>query len=251
MQPKPENVNNNYFDGYYKEIWRAVTPEGLTKAEVNFLIDYNQLLPGNKVLDLMCGYGRHALALARTGINVTAVDNLADYINEIKEIAVKEYLSVSVILADVLNLDLTELFDLAICMGNSLSFFDHDDTLKLFSGVSSHLRKKGRFITHTRMLKEIVSENIIEKTSFEAAGMQLVAESKLLTDPLRIEAETTIITPGGEKEIKKAIDYIFSLEEYETMLNETGFELHEVFSIPGKKKFTSGEPRAYIIAGKI
>jgi hypothetical protein len=123
--------------------------------------------------------------------------------------------------------------------------------MNLFSTVSSQLRKKGRFIINTRMLKEIVAENIPEKTSFDAGGMELIAESKLLTNPLRIEAETTIITPEGERETKKAIDYIFSLAEYETMFNETGFRLHEVFSIPGKKKFIPGEPRAYIIAEKL
>src|SRR5258705_2790384 len=176
MQPKPENVNNSYFEGYYKEFWRALNPEGLTKAEVNFLTEYNHLLPGNNVLDLMCGYGRHALALARNGMKVTAVDNLPDYINEIKEITGKEDLPITAIQSDVLSLDLTEQFDLAICMGNSLSFFDHDDTMKLFSTISSQLRKKGRFIINTCMLKEIVSENIPGKTSFDAGGMELIAE---------------------------------------------------------------------------
>jgi hypothetical protein len=36
----------------------------------------------------------------------------------------------------------------------------------------------------------------------------------------------------------------------EEMLNRAGFTLKEIFSIPGKKKFALGEPRAYIIAEK-
>ena len=250
MQTRAENVNNSYFDGYYKYIWRAINPEGLTRAEVNFLIAYNHLLPGNKVLDLMCGYGRHALALARTGIEVTAVDNLADYIDEIKEIAAKENLPLTTIQADVISFHPAEQFDLAICMGNSLSFFNYDDTMKLFSIVSSNLNKGGRFVINTKMLKEIISETVLEKTSFDADGMKLIAENKFLSDPLRIESETIIITPEGNKETKKAIDYIFSISEYEQMLNKTGLKLHEVFSIPGKKKFEPGEPRAYIVAEK-
>ena len=75
-----ENVNNTYFDGYYKEIWRSYIPPELTVKETDFMIRHFNLQPGNKVLDIMCGYGRHAIALAEKGISVTAVDNLSEYI---------------------------------------------------------------------------------------------------------------------------------------------------------------------------
>ena len=54
-----ENVNNSYFDGYYKDIWREIVPESLTLKEADFLIDYFNLSHESQVLDLMCGYGRH------------------------------------------------------------------------------------------------------------------------------------------------------------------------------------------------
>ena len=87
---RTQNINNSFFDGYYKDIWRAIIPEALTKAEVDYVVSEGELRAGSKVLDLMCGYGRHALSLARKGMNVTAIDNLTDYIDEIKQIAEKE-----------------------------------------------------------------------------------------------------------------------------------------------------------------
>ena len=51
-------------------------------------------------------------------------------------------------------------------------------------------------------------------------------------------------------EEKEGVDYIFSIAEMETMLNKAGFNLKEIYSIPGRKKFTLGEPRAYIVAEK-
>jgi hypothetical protein len=33
-----ENINNSFFDGYYKDIWRALIPDALTKAEVDYLV---------------------------------------------------------------------------------------------------------------------------------------------------------------------------------------------------------------------
>ena len=89
-----ENINNSYFDGYYKDIWRSLIPVELTAKEIDFMMQYFNLQPGNKVLDVMCGYGRHAIALAKKGLSVTAVDNLDEYIDEINETAVKENLSI-------------------------------------------------------------------------------------------------------------------------------------------------------------
>ena len=56
----------------------------------------------------MCGYGRHAIALAKKGIYVTAVDNLDDYINEINKTAKNENLPVKAIKADVLEYKIEE-----------------------------------------------------------------------------------------------------------------------------------------------
>jgi 2-polyprenyl-3-methyl-5-hydroxy-6-metoxy-1,4-benzoquinol methylase len=245
-----ENINSTYFHGYYKEIWRGVIPESLTKAEVDFLINYNNLKPGSRVLDLMCGYGRHALALARQGIYVTAVDNLADYVDEVKLIAEKENLPVSSIQEDVMSFQSEEQFDLVICMGNSLSAFNQADTMKLFSLVSSHIKKGSRFIISTWMIAEIAIKQFREKSWMNINGLKFLLDCQYLFQPARVESEHLIIAEDGKTETKKAIDYIFSLNEYEEMLNKSDFSLSEIFSIPGKKKFAIGESRAYLIAKK-
>ncbi|MFV0316880.1 MAG: class I SAM-dependent methyltransferase [Microthrixaceae bacterium] len=45
-----------------------------TEAEVGFLVQELELSPGSTVLDVGCGPGRHALALAARGIRVVGVD---------------------------------------------------------------------------------------------------------------------------------------------------------------------------------
>jgi cyclopropane fatty-acyl-phospholipid synthase-like methyltransferase len=114
LSPLTENINNHFFDGHYKDIWRSIIPEGLTKAEVDYIIHEAELKPGSKVLDLMCGYGRHTLALSREGICVTAVDNLRDYVKEIEEIILKENLPVSILQQDVMQFRSLEKYDLVI-----------------------------------------------------------------------------------------------------------------------------------------
>src|SRR4030095_13727257 len=99
------NINDSYFDGHYKDIWRTIIPDELTVKEVDFMLSYFNLKPGSKVLDMMCGYGRHALGLARKGMHVTAVDNLGAYIAEIRDIADREQLPLKTVQHDMLTYD--------------------------------------------------------------------------------------------------------------------------------------------------
>lgn len=244
------NVNNSYFDGHYKDIWRNIVPAELTIKETDFIVSHFNLNPANKVLDIMCGYGRHAIALAKRGISVTAVDNLDEYINEIQEIAVNDQLPILAVKADIARYEANDIFDVAICMGNSLCFFDRKDSLRLLKMVAEHLNPGGHFFINTWMLAEIAFNNFREKAWTDVGDLKFITESKYFFQPSRIETEHLILSPDGKKETKKAIDYIYSIAETEQLLNEAGFVMKEVYSIPGRKKFTLGEPRAYIIAEK-
>src|SRR4030095_670848 len=247
---RTENINSIFFDGYYKDIWRHLIPEGLTKAEVDFLIETAGLQRGSMVLDLMCGYGRHTLALGRKGIEVTAIDNLAGYVNELKDIVAKESLPLKCIKADVTEYEPKEIFDLVICLGNNLSFFNKEETETFLSMVGSHTKQGGMFIANTWTIAEIVFKNFTPNSWSEVNGFRYLVKSKILFNPTRIEIDT-IITPGnGDEERKRAVDYIYSLNEMEALLKNSGFAMKEIWSIPGKKKFILGEPRAYIVAEK-
>jgi SAM-dependent methyltransferase len=199
----------------------------------------------------MCGYGRHALALARKGVEVTAVDNLADYINELRTGAEKEELPVNALQYDVTTFSPIDKYDLVMCMGNSLNFFDEADTVQILSSATACLKPGGHLLINSWSVAEIAFKNFKEKSWSEVDGLKFLTDSKLLFHPTRIETESTIIDPDGATEIKNGIDYIFSINEMEAMINKSGLQLKELYSIPGRKKFTVGEPRIYMVASKM
>lgn len=248
---KPENINNHFFDGYYKDIWRYIFPEKTTLAEVDFIFDASKLNTESHLLDIMCGYGRHSIELAKRGVHVSAIDNLPDYINEIKEKAAMQNLDIDCICADVLEVQIDKKFDAVICMGNSLQFFNQEDTLRVLTNISGHIKPGGKFYINTWSLTEIAVKNIKEKSWSRIEDFLLISDCKILFYPTRMEMNSIIMTDNGEREEKIGIDYIFSINEMEAMLNKTGFRLKEIYSIPGKKLFTIGEPRAYIVAEKL
>jgi cyclopropane fatty-acyl-phospholipid synthase-like methyltransferase len=244
-----ENINNSYFDGYYKDIWRSIIPPELTVKESEFIIEYFKLTPGKKVLDLMCGYGRHAIFLASKGIEVTAVDNLSEYITEIREIKTQDNLPIKAFQTDVMQFTTDEKFDLVICMGNSLNFFSPVEAEQLLIKINSFLNPKGQLLIHTWSVAEIAIPQFKEKTWAELNGLKYLTTSKYIFFPTRIETETIIIGEMGTEK-KLAIDYIFSISELTDLLKKTGFETKEIYSIPGKKSFKLGDPRAYITVTK-
>lgn len=244
------NINDNFFDGYYKEIWKTMIPEELTTKEVDFMLSYFNLQPGQRVLDLMCGYGRHVIALSRKGMDVTGIDNLGDYISEIRETVDKEELPVKLVHENVLKYNIEGDFELALIMGNSLNFFDAADTQLLFNNVAAHLKPGGHLLINSWSLAEIALKNFKERSWSQVGESKFLTDSKFLFQPTRVETESIVIFPDNRTETKMGIDFIFSLNEMESMLQKSGLVMKEVFSIPGKKKFTVGEPRAYIVAGK-
>jgi SAM-dependent methyltransferase len=242
------NINDNFFDGHYKQIWKNFIPEQLTNKEVAFMIPFFKLDEKSKVLDMMCGYGRHALGLGRKGIPVTAIDNQASYIDEVNATAEKENLPVTGVNNTIQDFKPVEKFHLAICMGNSLQFFERKTVIEILSTVAGCMNAGGQLLINSWSIAEIVFRNFKDKSSNKLGDLEFEVESVFEMFPSRVEVKSKIITADGEVEEKKSVDYIYSINEMATMLAEAGFRLQEVYSIPGRKKFTLGEPRAYFIA---
>src|SRR5437867_10637790 len=62
---------------FYRETWptisQALEPEAGARGAVRWIVGVAGLKPGARVLDAPCGFGRHAVTLARLGHKVTGV----------------------------------------------------------------------------------------------------------------------------------------------------------------------------------
>src|SRR4030095_10325369 len=117
------------------------------------------------------------------------------------------------------------------------------DTTRILSNISAHMKPGGIFFINTWSLAEIAMKNFKDKSWSRIGELLFLTDCKLNFHPTRIETTSIIITDSGERENKTGIDFIYSISEMETMLNKTGFYLRDIYSIPGKKQFTVGEPR--------
>jgi len=251
MSSTSTNINNSFFEGSYKHAWKRIIPPGLTEAEVDFIQEIAAVANGGKVLDIMAGYGRHALELGRRGTTVTAVDNLQEYVEEIRSEAAKENLPVTAVHVDVLHVQLKEMYDAAICMGNSFAFFDRSDATTILKNNPAHLKPGGVFLINSWVIAEVAIKHFKEKDWHYAGEYKCVFENKYCFHPSRIEFEQSIIAPDGTIEIVKGIDYIFTLDELGSMFLEAGLRTRNMYSTPRKRKFTLGDSRIYLVAEKL
>jgi len=108
---------------WFNELARFLGPAYLrnsftkgTEQEVDFLVDALGLAPGQHVLDVGCGPGRHSLALARRGLTVLGVDASDDFIALAHRGAAADHLDVAFEVLDVRELDIVGRFDAVICL---------------------------------------------------------------------------------------------------------------------------------------
>lgn len=87
-----------------------------TKAEVDFIISELGVKPGDSVLDIGCGTGRHSLELAARGMRVTGIDQSPDMLGVARALAAEKKLDITFVQGDASTTVLPRLFDHAICV---------------------------------------------------------------------------------------------------------------------------------------
>jgi tellurite methyltransferase len=94
------------------------------------------------VLDYGCGLGNLAVAAARRGCDVLALDASETAIAHLRELAAREGLPLRAAVADLRSFKLTEGFDAVVCIG-LLMFFDCPSALAQLSQLQAHVRPGG------------------------------------------------------------------------------------------------------------
>jgi|GEM_PF-3392103 len=85
-----------------------------TESQVDFIIKTLNLNGTEKILDLACGYGRHALSFARRGYEVVGVDITAEYIEDAEKTAKEEKLNARFILSDIRDIKFENEYDVVL-----------------------------------------------------------------------------------------------------------------------------------------
>jgi len=116
-----------------------------TENQADFVIKALGLKPGERILDLACGYGRHALALARRGYRVVGVDITPAYVEDAAKNAARENLNAAFILSDIRDVAFENEFDAVLNLADgAIGYLENDEeNLKIFDVVARALKPGG------------------------------------------------------------------------------------------------------------
>ena len=124
----------------------ATRSQRYTQREMAFLEQYGLLQPGQRVLDVACGGGRHSLAMARRGALVTGIDLGPAAIITARRRARKAGLRVEFVQTDVRRLEYEAVFDAVTFIFGCFTEMPRHDAEEVLRRLSRSLRPGGRLL---------------------------------------------------------------------------------------------------------
>jgi ubiquinone/menaquinone biosynthesis C-methylase UbiE len=178
-----------------------------------------EVLTGKKILDCACGTGDLTVTLSRLGYQMTGLDISLPMLEIAKGKAERD--DIRFVCADMLNLDLSEIFDSVVCANDSVNYCSSLEQLSsLFSGVNRHLAIGGVFVFDYHQQARL-SEF---QQPFEEDGVvnDLGYTWHIASEP-PILRHTITIYGSGYPIVESHEQYVFELSEIQHLLKENGF----------------------------
>ena len=186
-----------FFRGLALDLWRAVVPPELTRAEADYLVRELGLRAGARVLDVPCGDGRHALELAARGLRVTGVDLSPGQISAARERGAQAGAAVEWRLADMRDLPWSAAFDGACCMGNSFGYIEPAACEDFLRAVARALRPGARFVLDTGMVAEALLPRLVAHEEVQVGDILFVQDNRYVPAARCIETVYTMTRRGS------------------------------------------------------
>ena len=181
-----------------------------------------------KVLDLACGEGTFAIAMAKRGLQVTGVDLSPEMLSIARERAAKDGLEVKFLQQDMRLLSLRGRFDLVTCWFDSLNYLlEIDDLAQALAGVSRVLDKNSIFIFDVNTIRALAVEWIREPCYVHLDSQDLFLASVPQYDPATRIASLHITGFARENERWLRVDEVhkergYTLKEIRRCLKKAG-----------------------------
>jgi ubiquinone/menaquinone biosynthesis C-methylase UbiE len=198
---------------------------GGARKEVDQMIAWLGLPPGSKVLDLCCGMGRHSLALAEEGYEVTGVDLSEVLLREARSQVGAE--KVTWIRSDMRELPLDGGFDAVVNLFTSFGYFEKDEEqVKVLREIYRLLKPGGKFVIDF-LNPAYVIRHLVPHSAREDAE-NLIDESRRIEDGY--VKKDIILTTKNDPTPRQYHERVklYSLEEFREMIEEAGLQLEAV-----------------------
>ncbi len=214
------------FDEDYLRTLPFMTPEQ-TMREVSFIEASLEATPGAEILDVGCGYGRHAIELVQKGLNVTGLDLSLPLLIRAADEAQRRALSVNFVHADMREMPFDQKFDGAYSMLTSFGYFDEDANLKVAEGVARALKPGGRFLLDI-VNRDYIVADLPTRIWWEGVGCVVLEEVDFNFHTSRIVTRRSVVFEDGRQLEQEISVRAYSLHELGRLLRQAGFRVLDI-----------------------
>ena len=250
MTSIPSNWYTEFFNEDYLKIYSERLSHDVTERETSFVVDSLGLQEGARVLDLACGHGRHAIALARRSMVVTGQDLNEDYLRKARSDAVREGVEIETVHGDMRDIPFTSEFDAVINMFTAFGYFDSDDEdVRVLQSAGNSLKGGGQLLLDT-INREWVLANYVQNdwhTDDDGNTFLEHREFNLVTG--RNHVTFTIVTADGTRRESPGHDIrLYTLTELVRLFDASGLRVSATYGDYDGSPYAINSPRMIVVA---
>ncbi len=243
--PKKKKDNQSYL----KEL---VQLEERAPNEVKSIVNILNLKPKAKILDLCCGYGRHAIPLIEMGYRVTGFEISKPLYENAKEQVQAAGLNMDLYHGDMRRLPqiIDDKFDAVINIFTAFGFYNKEsDNQRALNGAAKLLNGGGYFLIDLAN-RENILKHWQSRQWYTTGGIVILEESVFDFFSSRLEIKRTYLGMGRENEVSNFSIRLYSLHEMLAMIKKAGMISAAVFGDFDMNQFSTHSRRMIILAQK-
>jgi ubiquinone/menaquinone biosynthesis C-methylase UbiE len=239
-----------FFGEDYLHIYDFLTPER-TEREVEGIINLLALPPGSSILDLCCGHGRHAIALAKRGYQVTGQDLSEVFLRHAQAEADAQGMQVRLVQSDMRNIPFENEFDAVINIFTAFGYLENEEEdQKVLQQVYKALKSDGLFLLETMQRESLIRNFAPNEIARHADGLIVLEERNFDLLTSRCNVQVTMLHPDGQRTGYNHAVRIYTLTELVRMLAAAGLQVQAYYSGLDGSKLSLTSRRLVVVSLK-
>jgi len=231
------DTSNDKEQPWYKRAW-GLEIEDMpwaqnTLDDVEFVSQTLNLSGQERILDMACGIGRHAIELARRGHSVVAVDLSPELIDRGRVLARSAGVEVEFLRADIRDLSFREEFDVVLNLWEGgIGYLENDEeNLKVFRVISRALKLGGQHLAGPIINADFARKHFPIRMWEKSKKMIMLSELQWLDETSEIIDASWRLkrTPGGawrmDEGARTGCYRLYSPSEISSILTDVGLSV--------------------------